>query len=252
MRQANWMPPVPDLERMEQHLRQNAMLICGSNGPTVFAPIEQTVAIFDVLLADKPRDEKLQSLLLVVPPWTGPDRWTRLVDSFEASAELRERIGAVKKEWSEPDSAQAGAERHWTFVSGFTLTGFALAVWALGTLLSCRPPLRRGWRGVNASRVCCRQVVWLVVLIVVLNLYDLVCTLVANNVGGLWELNPFADRLLDRTPMIVIFKILLTLNAAVLLLVTRRHKLAQIGSWWVGVLYTVLIVRWATFNSMLI
>ena len=37
---------------------------------------------------------------------------------------------------------------------------------------------------------------------------------------------------------------------ATLLLVARRNKLAQMGSWWAGVLYTVLILRWTMFNSM--
>lgn len=250
MRRMNRMPPARGTERIEQHLRQNAMLICSSDSRTVFAPIEQAEAIFNVLLGDMSSEAKLQSLLKVVPPWTNPDQWERLVNEFEPPAELLDRVRALKHSRSEPDPDEAGVEGYWTLLSGFTMTGFALAVWALGTLISCRPPLRRGWRGVNPSRVCCRQVVWLVVLIVVLNIYDLLCTLFANSVGGLWELNPFANNLVNHAPLIVTFKIALTISAAMLLLLTRRHRLAQIGSWWAGVLYTVLIVRWATFNSM--
>ena len=243
-------PTTYGLERVKQHLRQDGMVVCASQGPTVFVPVEQAIAILDVLLADRPRDARLQSLLTVVPPWSARENWTLLVDTLDPPAELGDRVNALKKARSEPDLAEGRMERHWTVLSGLQMTGFALAVWTLGTLLSCRPPLQRGWRGVNPSRVCCRQVVWLVVLIVVLNVYDLLCTLLAANAGVLWELNPFAYRLIDDTALIVTFKIALTVGAASLLLLARRHRLAHIGSWWAGVLYTVLIIRWATFNSM--
>ena len=243
-------PTAYGLERVKQHLRQDGMVVCASQEPTVFVPAEQAIAILDVLLADRPREARLQSLLKVVPPWSARESWALVVDTFDPPAELGDRVDALKKARSEPDPAEGGIERHWAVLSGLQMTGFALAVWTLGTLLSCRPPLRRGWRGVSPSRVCCRQVVWLVVLIVVLNVYDLLCTLLAANAGVLWELNPFAYKLIDDTALIVTFKIALTVGAASLLLLARRHRLAHIGSWWVGVLYTVLIIRWATFNSM--
>jgi hypothetical protein len=107
-----------------------------------------------------------------------------------------------------------------------------------------------GRRAKVLSSTACRQVVWLVVLIVILNLYDLVCTLFAQGVGGLWELNPFASRLMQDASMVVMFKLALTAGAAILFLATRHHRLTQVGSWWVGVVYTVLILRWTTFNSI--
>ena len=38
----------------------------------------------------------------------------------------------------------------------------------------------------------------------------------------------------------------------ILLIVARCSKLAQMTSWWVGVLYTVLILRWIMYNGILI
>jgi len=69
-------------------------------------------------------------------------------------------------------------------------------------------------------------------------------------VGGLWELNPLTSPLMDQNSAVVMFKLGLTAGAAILLLAARRHRLAQVGSWRAGVLYTVLILRWTTFNSM--
>jgi hypothetical protein len=137
-----------------------------------------------------------------------------------------------------------------SFLSGITITGFILTVWALGTLLGCRPPAINGGQEIGSSKGSSRQVIWLIVLIVVLNIYDLTCTLFAHGVGGLWELNPFAGSVIENAPMVVTFKISLTIGAAILLLLGRRLKLAQIGVWWISVLYTVLIIRWSIFNSI--
>lgn len=251
MRQMNQRAMTKDIESIEQHLRQDGMLVYAASVPTIFAPVEQAIAIFDIMLAENPRDAKLQALLQVVPPSSAREDWALLVDTFDPPEGLGSRLQVLKNERAETNLANVRCERYWTFLSGLKMTGFALAVWALGTLLSCRPPLRRAWTGTNPSRICSRQVVWLVILIVVLNVYDLLCTLCASSAGGLWELNPLACEVVDNMAMIVTFKISLTVGAAILLLVMRHHRLAQIGSWWASVLYTVLMVRWATFNSIL-
>ena len=235
---------------IEQDLRRDAMLICTQSGSTAFVQVHQAISILDVLLGDKSQDAKVQTLLQVGPSWIASDQWALLVETFDGTAELSDRVLALKQRLTELSENDADDERHWVFLSGITVTGFILAVWALGTLLSCRPPVTQGWRDKDPSRASCRQVIWLVVLIVVLNIYDLTCTLFAHGVGGLWELNPFASCLMEFTPMIVMFKLALTIGATILFLVTRYKRLTQIGSWWVGVLYTVLILRWTTFNTI--
>ncbi len=87
-------------------------------------------------------------------------------------------------------------------------------------------------------------------LIVLLNLYGLACTLFAAGCGGFWEMDPFAGYILDVPPMVVCFKLGLTIGPAILLIIARRRKLAQMASWRGGVLYTVLVLRWVTYNAM--
>jgi len=36
----------------------------------------------------------------------------------------------------------------------------------------------------------------------------------------------------------------------VMLVVLRRYRLTQLASWWACVLYTVIMLRWATYNSL--
>lgn len=238
--------------RVERQLDQDAMLICMQSGAGGFVPAHQAVSILDILISDGPNDAKVRRLLQTGPSWIASAQWAAN-RNIHAPPELSERVLTLKQHLSGP--GEDDFDTWWdsrAFVSGMTITGFILAVLALGMLLNCRPPMLRGWRATDSSRTSRHQVIFLVALIVVLNIYDLICTVFANGAGGLWEINPFAGDLIQHGPSIVAFKLTLTIGAAALLLVTRCHRLAQIGSYWFGVLYTVLILRWITFNSILL
>ena len=235
---------------IEQHLRRDGMLICSSSRPAAYLTAQEAIPVLDVLMSDELPGAKIQTLLQAGPDWVAKEQWKLIAGTFDAPAELSDRLQALKQRQSESEPADTDYEWSWAFLSAITMAGFVLSVWALGTLLACRPPMIPGRRTKVLSNTACRQVVWLVVLIVILNLYDLVCTLFAQGVGGLWELNPFASRLMQDVSMVVIFKLALTAGAAILFLATRHHRLTQVGSWWVGVVYTVLILRWTTFNSI--
>jgi hypothetical protein len=235
---------------IEQHLRRDGMLICSSSRPAAYLTAQEAIPVLDVLMSDEQPVARIQTLLQAGPDWMAKEQWKLIAGTFDAPAELAERVETLKYRLSESEQADTDYEWSWAFLSAITMAGFVLSVWALGTLLACRPPMIPGRRAKVLSGNACRQVIWLVVLIVILNLYDLVCTLFAHGVGGLWELNPFAGRLIQDVPMVVMFKLALTAGAAILFLVTRHHRLTQIGSWWIGVVYTVLILRWTTFNSI--
>jgi hypothetical protein len=253
MQRSNQRRPDPTAARIERQLGQGAMLICIQGGAAGFVPAHQAISILDVLIGDEPRDTKLRRLLHTGASWIASAEWAKLIETFNAPPELSERVLTLKQHVSE--AGEDDLDTWWdsrAFVSGMTITGFTLAVSALGMLLSCRPPMIKGWRDKDSSRTSRHQVVLLVVLIVILNIYDLICTIFANGAGGLWEINPFAGDLVRHGPSIVAFKLTLTIGAAAVLLVARCHRLAQIGSYWFGVLYTVLILRWITFNSILL
>jgi len=235
---------------IEQHLRRDGMLICSSSRPAAYLTAQEAMPVLDILMSDERPVAKMQMLLQAGPDWMAKEQWKLIAGTFDAPVELADRLQALKQRQSESEQADTDYEWSWAFLSAITMSGFVLSVWALGTLLACRPPMLLGRRAKVLSSTACRQVIWLVVLIVILNLYDLVCTLFAHGVGGLWELNPFAGRLMQDAPMIVMFKLSLTAGAAILFLLTRHHRLTQIGSWWAGVVYTVLILRWTTFNSI--
>lgn len=236
--------------QIERHLRECGLLIYSRNDPIAFVSAYQAISVLEILLGDEPDDVRVQKLAQTDTPWITSEQWAMLIKSFNGPTELYERVQALRRLQANLAEEDTDYELHWLVLSGMTFSGFFLAVWALGTLISCRPPKLQGSQATALLKISCRQVVSLVVLIAVLNIYDLACTLFAYNTGGLWELNPFASSIIHQNDVFVVFKLSLTIGAAILLLVARRHKLAQIGSWWVGVLYTVLILRWTIFNSM--
>lgn len=237
--------------QVEQHLRCDGLLICTKGRQTIFLPAERAIGLFDVLLDSDSADAKLRNLMMAEPSLMPARQWQLVIESFEAPPELVDRIIELKDCYAAPylDRVDSGWQARVPF-AGITVLGFALAVWALGTLLGCRPPALTGTPETGSLGMPSRQVVRLVILIVVLGIYDLVCTLFAHQLGGLWELNPFAHSLMARTSLVTACKLAATVGAGILLVIARRCKIAQIGSWWIGVLYTVLILRWATYNSV--
>ncbi len=131
-----------------------------------------------------------------------------------------------------------------TVLSAMTFAGFVLNVWALGTLIRCRPPLGCGGSAHYPSGLWERHVIRLVQVMVVLSVFDLVCTLFHHDLGNFWELNPLVVPLFTHAPTVVVFKLSLTIGAAIVFLVARSCRLAQVGCWWVVVAYTILILRW--------
>jgi hypothetical protein len=134
-----------------------------------------------------------------------------------------------------------------TALAAMTFAGFALNVWALGTLIRCRPPLGCDGSVHDPSGLWERHVIRLVQVMVVLSVFDLVCTLFHRDLGNLYELNPLAVPLMTHAPTVVAFKLSLTIGAAIGFFVARSCRLAQVGCWWVVVAYTILILRWNSY-----
>ncbi|MDY0167729.1 MAG: DUF5658 family protein [Thermoguttaceae bacterium] len=73
-----------------------------------------------------------------------------------------------------------------------------------------------------------------------------------SSTDGFLELNPLAAGLLASPIAVAAFKITMIAAAACVFLALRRYRFAQIGAWWACAVYTVLTLRWAAVNSILI
>jgi hypothetical protein len=131
-----------------------------------------------------------------------------------------------------------------------TVAGLVLAVIALGNLLNHRPNNGERWTDVDHDSDTVSMVIRNVVLVALLSLFDLALTLLAHQAGGFLELNPLSDRLLGDSFHFVLFKVTTLSVACLILVMIRKHRLAQMASWWLCLVCTVLTFRWLTFNSI--
>jgi len=236
---------------LKQSLAQDGLLIHLDENTMTMIPCYQALPILDTLLSSQSPEEKIKGCTQQELTGFSPEQWASLLDGFEVSQEILDRVEILRE--TQAEQQVLNGKTPW-YMAGFfpimPILGFVLSVLALGTLLSCQPPTAFSRSRQRHQKMYCRQVFYLVGLLVVLNLYDLACTLFAKGYAGFWEMNPFAGHMLDVSLMVICFKLCLTICPAILLIVARHRRLAQMASWWGGVLYTVLILRWVTYNAM--
>lgn len=239
------MPPGKACAWIRRRLTEQSVLFCWTDRPAVFLKYEQGMAVLTILNSDMSQQEKKEVFTQAGVKSILPQQRRILVDQFVRSEALNQRLHATM---ASPEGSQDQDDEEWYSEDGLiamTASGFILAVYAFGTLVRAR-----SLSASMSASVLRAESVKLLALVAILNLYDLISTLVAHGTGGLWELNPFAGHMLDQTTLVVVYKVGLTVGAVLLLFVTRRFRLAQLVTYWAAVLYTVLIMRWITYNSM--
>jgi hypothetical protein len=135
---------------------------------------------------------------------------------------------------------------------GVNLFGMLAGVIALGSLLSSRPDVDRPWRELNVTATGLKLVARCGGLIVLLGLFDLVCTLMAIHTGMFRELNPVASQFTSSPLTVVIFKLAAMAAGVGLLWRLRQYSGAQTAAWWMCLVCTLVVFRWLTFHSMFI
>jgi len=93
-----------------------------------------------------------------------------------------------------------------------------------------------------------RRVLLLLSAVWVLNIFDLGYTLLESLHCGFVELNPLAARIIGGAPeALVLYKTgLLTVSTAILL-GYRRHRVAELGCWFLLVVYLYVAVCWCLY-----
>lgn len=243
---------------IERRLADDALLIEFDGDTVVFIEYHQGIEALDILLSDASHAAKTKSLMEIGVAWISSARWAGLVEAFQPTAELSQRVRAsvaerdrrIEQVLANIRTQASSPPLSSKLTYGINVGGIALAVIALGSLLSHRPNSSARWRELDTSGEGVPLVVRNIILVVLLGLFDLACTLVAQRSGGFWELNPLGSQLVDSPAALAGFKIPLLVLSAVILLTLRRYRGAQIASWWLCLVCTVLTFRWATYNSM--
>lgn len=199
-------------------------------------------------------------------------RWSELITLFQTNTALSQQISnycgivaddplAVVDLNSEIDAEELELAADYatepTDISesvqyGVNLFGMLAGVAALGSLLSSRPNTDRRWRDLDASTAGMKLVTRCGGLIVLLGLFDLVCTLMAFHTGMFRELNPVASQLGSSPLTIIAFKVAAMTAGVGLLWRLRQYSGAQTAAWWMCLVCTLVAFRWLTFHSMFI
>lgn len=89
-----------------------------------------------------------------------------------------------------------------------------------------------------------RRVTLLIAMLAIVNVFDLLFTLIAARATQFVELNPIAARLVNSSGALMGFKLVMMGIALGIFLRFRRHPLTELACWGLCVIYAVLAGRW--------
>lgn len=247
------------LLHFKERLNADALLIVLDDGRVAFVGCPDDIPILEILVSGAPTETKLRRLNSQEVPRIEPAQWARILETFEPTPELIERVRALAEEVKA--IVETNEASHKRLVSGAifrsksmrygaTIAAMILAVIAVGTLLNHRPDANARWRDVDRAGEGVPIVVRNVVLLILLGLLDLGLTFAAREAGGFLELNPLSGQLGHNPVLLTALKTTSLLLACLILLMLRRYRGAQVASWWLCLVCTILAFRWLTYSSM--
>lgn len=232
-----------------------------SDGLLVYFSPEQSIhwfhrnsayTILDILLHEETAEDKLERFAQEIPSLPNADSWRDIIEKFEPTRHLEQRmeehISASRDPVEQPvnlEDPQHGAMYY------FTVAGMILTVFGFGTVLQYRPPELNQWGTQNSDSGSLSLVKSCVLLLGALSIFDLVCTMVLNEMGSFWEVNPFANSLVDRSIELMAFKLVPIVMGMTFLFWARSYAAAQMASWWLCLVLTLLTARWVIVTSLL-
>ena len=240
----------------ERQFNEGALLFVFEDGPSGYIVPQNAVEVLTILLSDASNEDKTKSLSDGRFPRFATEEWEELVERFEGTPELAQRIRQIEDERAQILEEAMAARRRVelldsaSFKYGVTVVAMVLVVIAMGRLLNHRPKRDSRWTDIDQEGDGVAMLKWNVALLFLLNGFDLALTLLAQQAGGFLELNPLGDKLASNPAYLAAFKISVLLISCLILLSLRKYRGAQAASWWLCFVCAILTFRWLTYNSM--
>jgi hypothetical protein len=133
---------------------------------------------------------------------------------------------------------------------GLSVVGMLLIALSAGTLLGHPPKNSISWSRIVRSPRTLTAMQRCLVLIAAYSLFDLAATLLAVKTGHVEELNPFGVGLILAPAALAAFKVASTCLGTGLLWRLKNYHGAQVASWWLCMVLTLVTVRWVTVQSL--
>jgi Domain of unknown function (DUF5658) len=249
------------LERIERWLNHGWALIIAEDGTMSLINSDESVWLLQVLNSDESVETKTG---YVEEPRNGTavavdlNVWRDLVSRYKPSEDLRQRLEEEYGVYGTYEAYMATTGRDGgplltgLFLYGLNVGGMVLVVLAFGSLLSRQPPRDCACHTCAHCGDGASFLVRNIALIVVLSTFDLACTLFAGTTGEMLEMNPLADPLMKSPAALAAFKLSATLTGATILVGLRRNRRAQVASWWLCLVCSLLTFRWVAFHSLFV
>lgn len=234
--------------RLSNELMTGAVIVIESQADTSTNTTSQNIAIYprggtgaailQQLASDdtSPADTKIlpQFLASYQPP---PELIARATQDLELLDRSRE--GAI---------VDVAPLSNWAYP--LTVLGMFLAAVAVGQLFVSRSLLSNP--KTDDSPEVTRAAAGCILVVAGLSVLDLIWTLLSVRAGIMHELNPLATQFLSSSLALTSFKIGITLSGATILYLCRYHRPAQLASWWLCMVCTLVTVRWVAFTSLFV
>jgi hypothetical protein len=244
------------LRQMHEQLTGQGSIIVSDGSPVLHFDQTRTLQMLRLICMRDDHSEHLDFFIDTMPEQADATAWREWLTRYEPPAALRERAMPKVKELIEREAISQSTihanQRLQTWAYPLTVFGMLAGVISFGHLLQYPPhgsydvvPSRR-------RRDLCRATVIFLVMVVVLSMLDLVWTLLASQAGQMNELNPIGRHLLKDPVQLTVFKVVATLFSCGLLMWLRKHPRAQLASWWLCLICTLLTFRWLVLNSMFV
>jgi hypothetical protein len=245
--------PMPRRSIVRSTLEDNGVLLVENEKSLTIRP-EFTGRFLATLLSDEDNESKIYNLSheLSGPGFPSNIDWSTFVNVFVPNRQLDERYDAmfVQPLQMEQENAEVSTFSKRTIRYAMTVAGMIFGVFGFGMLLQHQPHVRVKRGEVDREGPGFQFLPLYVALVFLFGMFDLTCTLFANETGGLLELNPLGDRLVNNPIGIILSKILVTALSVTILVALRKYRVAQITSWWLCLVCVFLTFRWVTFTSM--
>jgi hypothetical protein len=93
-----------------------------------------------------------------------------------------------------------------------------------------------------------RRVLLVLAAVWVINVFDLGYTLLESLHGDFVERNPVAARLMGTSPAVLVsYKTALLMISSAILLIFRRHRVAELGCWFLLTTYLYVAICWVVY-----
>jgi hypothetical protein len=243
---------------LENRLREGSMVVVQQPDFAVVLPLYSAVSLIEVLESNDDLQTKLAAMQKLTPRPIHSSHWRGLIEAYQSSPWVVEEVTVKRAEWDAryPRGETTGRFTDW-FIRAAPLVGLFASVLAIGVLIRSglhtvrAPEESRRWGHVDTSGVRGRVVAQMLVVLLLLNILDLAFTVAAQQTGGFLEANPISRSFISNLGALMLFKLLLCGAAITVLMVLRRRRAAEMAAWWLCLVYTVVLLRWVTVNSVL-